>query len=159
MGKMKKEYIKISAENEMLIRNPAEIGTRLKEIRDYHELSQSAFADRIKIHQSSVALFEGGKRYLRDIYVKLICDEFDCSQDWLLYGVGTMLKKHDELTIEEYAEKYSLSPTDRDVIVNYMELSDREKKVCMRVFVKSEKKPGTNCRPSIRPKLIFKPKQ
>ena len=140
MGKMRKEYIKISADNEMLIRNSAEIGTRMREIREYYELSQSAFADRIKIHQSSVALFEHGKRFLRDIYVKLICDEFGCSEDWLLYGVGTMMKKLDDLTIEEYAEKHSLSPTEQDVISNFMELSEREKKVSVRIFNKSRSK-------------------
>jgi transcriptional regulator with XRE-family HTH domain len=116
-------------------------GARLREVRQYYGLYQEEFAKRIKITQSTVALLENGRRFLRDIYIKLICDTFDISEEWLQYGVGKMIKqKEDRITIEEYSERYDLTPTERDVVLNFLELSERAKQESLETFIRSIKK-------------------
>ena len=117
------------------VRDSIEIGKRLRELRNHFGLKQEELADQIKVHQSSIALFESGKRYLKDIYVKLICDEFGCDRNWLLYGDGAMITGKDYISIDEYARIYKLSPLERDIVSNFMELNKETKKASFESFV------------------------
>jgi transcriptional regulator with XRE-family HTH domain len=99
-----------------------EVGKRIRQLRKFYQLKQEDFANRIKIHQSTLALFESGDRLLKEIYVKIICSEFDCNQEWLLYGKGEMIVKGKTATLEEYAKRHNLSKLEREIIKTYMEI-------------------------------------
>ena len=117
--------------------DPNGVGKRISQVRLYYGLSQQEFADRIHIHQSTVALFETGKRYLREIYTKLICDEFGVSEEWLLHGIGKMIRPAAFMSIEDYTEKYNLSPVERDIVLNFMDLTEKAKQESLETFVRS----------------------
>lgn len=118
-----------------ITRDSVEIGKRLREVRTHFGLKQEELADQIKVHQSSIALFESGKRYLKDIYVKLLCDEFGVGRDWLLYGDGPMITGKEYISIDEYARVYKLSRLERDIVSNFMELNKDTKKASFESFV------------------------
>jgi transcriptional regulator with XRE-family HTH domain len=111
-----------------------EIGKRIRHLRKYYQLKQEDFAKRIKIHQSTLALFESGDRLLKDIYVKMICNEFDCDLDWLLFGKGDMIISKKHVTLEEYAKKHDLSNLEREIIKTYMEIDKDIRKEIIGTF-------------------------
>lgn len=103
------------------------VGNRLRVLRLFLELNQNEFADRVKMTQSQIALFEAGKRYLKDLYIKVICDEFDCNEDWLIDGEGKMFKKR-KLSIEEYVSIYDLSDLESDIVLDFIDMNKEKKK-------------------------------
>lgn len=61
-----------------------ELGSKIKEIRKEHGLSQTAFANLIGVTQDSISLWEQNKRVPDTIYVYEICKKFHVSADYLL---------------------------------------------------------------------------
>jgi transcriptional regulator with XRE-family HTH domain len=96
------------------------LGNRIRQVREFNGLTQGGFADVIRIHQSTVALFEKGRRPVKDLYIKMICDEFGCDREWLSTGVGEMFKPGE--TFEKYAQEQNLSETDREIIRIFLDL-------------------------------------
>ena len=63
---------------------------RLKQIRAAVALSQSAFAGKIGISQTSLALMELGQRNITEKTRAKICSVFGVNEHWLLTGEGEM---------------------------------------------------------------------
>lgn len=63
---------------------------RIKEIRKKRNLTQQAFADRLRITRNNVAGYEAGTRNPSDAVISLICREFNVNEDWLRNGTGEM---------------------------------------------------------------------
>ena len=61
-----------------------DIGSRIKEIRKEHGLSQTTFALSIGVTQDSISLWEQNKRIPDTIYIIEICKKYDVSSDYLL---------------------------------------------------------------------------
>lgn len=57
--------------------------SRLKELREYLNLSQTELSTRIRLNQSYYSQIERGQAKLNDRIIKLICDEFNVCEDWL----------------------------------------------------------------------------
>lgn len=57
--------------------------SRLKELRESLEMSQTVFADSIELNQQTYSLYERGKRTPADVVVK-IAEKYNISTDWLL---------------------------------------------------------------------------
>lgn len=65
---------------------------RIKEIRIDANLSMRAFAGRIGISSSAVALIETGKNNPSEQTVRAICSEFKVFREWLETGEGPKYK-------------------------------------------------------------------
>lgn len=65
---------------------------RIKEIRIDANLSMRAFAERIGISSSAVALIETGKNNPSEQTVRAICSEFKVFREWLETGEGPKYK-------------------------------------------------------------------
>ncbi len=61
-----------------------DIGSRLKEIRKEHGLSQSAFATSIGVTQDSISLWERNKRIPEIAHIIKICNKYNVSADFIL---------------------------------------------------------------------------
>ena len=85
--------------------------------------------------QSQIALFELGKRYLKDLYIKVICDELDFNEDWLIDGKGKMFKKR-KLSIEEYVNIYELSDLESAIILDFIDMNQESKKESLNFILK-----------------------
>lgn len=131
-----------------------EIGDRIKLVRDEVGLNQRDFALSIKIGQSTLAMFERGKRMPKDIHIEQICAKYNIDKDWIKTGEGsmhntpienelimqaaTLLGRHD-VGFEALVETYSkLTEANREILfktgIDFFEcltakLKNQEKKV------------------------------
>lgn len=74
---------------------------RIKEIRTGANLSMRAFAERIGISSSAVALIETGKNNPSEQTIRAICSEFGIFREWLETGEGPKEKKTPSGGIEQ----------------------------------------------------------
>lgn len=74
---------------------------RIKEIRTDKNLSMRAFAEKIGISSSAVALIETGKNNPSEQTVRAICSVFGVFREWLETGEGPKYKKSPEDGIEQ----------------------------------------------------------
>ncbi len=114
---------------------------RLKMLRKALDISQREFSKRINVGASTLAMFETGKRELKDIHISAICREFNVNEKWLRTGEGTMFNEvppDDELS--QYLGEL-LKPDDKNefikkIVLTYMRLDDNGKKI-IRDFAES----------------------
>lgn len=66
------------------------IGNRVKEIRKSIDLTQMEFAKKLGVSQNSISQIENGTRNPGGALIKVICQEFGVSEDWLRTGEGEM---------------------------------------------------------------------
>jgi transcriptional regulator with XRE-family HTH domain len=95
------------------------LGDRIRQVREYFHLSQRGLANIIRITQSTVALFEKGHRPVKDLYIKMICNEYDVNYEWLSSGRGEMFPPE---TFEKYAQTENLFGIDREIVRTYLDL-------------------------------------
>ena len=73
-------------------------GKRLSMFRKHLELSQQEFADRLKVHQVTVARYETNKIKPTSEFMQKLVAVYNINANWLLTGAG-------EMFTEEYAAK------------------------------------------------------
>lgn len=69
------------------------IGERIKAVRKNAGLSQTAFAERLGATRGVITNLEGEKTELNEPFMRLICKEFNVSEEWLRTGEGDMMQK------------------------------------------------------------------
>lgn len=112
---------------------------RLKKLRSALKLSQREFSSKINVGASTLAMFETGQRELKDIHISAICREFNVNEKWLRTGEGEMfLKLPPASELGTYIGQVIQSDDDfiKKIIVNYMQLDDKSKKI-VRDFIQS----------------------
>ncbi|MCD8147990.1 MAG: helix-turn-helix domain-containing protein [Clostridiales bacterium] len=75
---------------------------RLKLVRKQTGLSQSSFAKKLGLRQSTISAIERGVRPLSQRYAKIICSTFDINEHWLYTGDGEMLIPDADQFLEVY---------------------------------------------------------
>lgn len=71
---------------------------RVKELRKFLGLSGEKFGERIRVAKSTISNIENGNRSVTEQQIKLICTEFNVSEEWLRNGVGDMFLPADRNT-------------------------------------------------------------
>lgn len=66
------------------------MGERIRELRRALHLTQQEFAHRLGIKRGALANYEVGRNEPIDAVVRLICREFQVSEEWLRTGGGEM---------------------------------------------------------------------
>lgn len=64
---------------------------RIKELRKFFGLTQTAFGDKIGITRNAVNNVENGRVDPSEIFIKSVCREFGVNENWFRYGEGEML--------------------------------------------------------------------
>ena len=106
--------------------------SRLKELREYLNLSQAELSTRIRLNQSYYSQIERGQAKLNDRIIKLICDEFNVCEDWLRGDETDMFRSSQQKEKESvgFAIFKTLSPEKQEfalsVLRNLREMQDRE---------------------------------
>ncbi len=114
----------------------AKEGNRIKELRSFLNLNQENFGERLGVTKTAISRIEKGERGLTDQMAKAICREYNVNYFWLTEGEGDMFVGVPETIIDELVEKYNLDDLDRQIITNYINLTD-EQRDAVKIFFDS----------------------
>ena len=107
---------------------------RIKEVRKYAELSQTKFAEKLKISRSAMSKLESGENTPSGQTISLICKEFNVREEWLRTGNGEMYNEKDGTFTGLLAE---LEETDdefiKSLITVYMGLDEDSKQALRKI--------------------------
>ncbi len=98
------------------------IKERLKAIRKHFRLSQGVFGESIGVSRDVISNVESGRVELKDHLVKLICSEFNISEDWLKFGNGSMFIEKENFSLDTFARQRQMSDLELDILKAYFEL-------------------------------------
>lgn len=76
-----------------------DIRDRLKYLREYLGLSQTAFGQKVGLERSSMSAIEHKQRNLTPRTIRDICREFNVNEEWLSTGQGEMFCQTEESAI------------------------------------------------------------
>lgn len=99
-------------------------------------LTQIEFAKKIKLSQSTWGMIEIGKRNLNDRHVKMICDEFNINQEWLLQGIGNMFKETSKDILSKLSKYYKLDEKSQKIIESFIEMERGERNTLITLIEK-----------------------
>ena len=68
------------------------VGSRIKELRNFLDLTQQKFADRLGIQRGIIGKYEVDVSAPSDAVISLICREFNVREAWLRDGTGEMFE-------------------------------------------------------------------
>ena len=108
---------------------------RLILIRKHFRLSQAGFGLKLGVGRGVIANIELGRTDATDLFLCHVCDIFHISKEWLLNGIGEMLRDDEEDVFEPLVEKYNLSSIDRAIMSFYATTSEEERKAISNFIV------------------------
>lgn len=104
------------------------INERIKKLRKKENLTQEEFAKKIKMSRSNYTSIETGKQKITERNIKIICEQFNVNEDWLINGTGDMFINSESQKIEEIYKENELNSFDKMFIENYIKLNKDERK-------------------------------
>ncbi|WP_313757066.1 helix-turn-helix transcriptional regulator [Tissierella sp.] len=113
----------------------SEINNRLKKLREFLELTQEEFGERINIKsRAHISALEKGTRNITDRIVNDICREFGVNEEWLRFGIGEM-RSNETSFIEAIVESLgNINPKDKAIILSYLKLDEKYKEAFRILF-------------------------
>jgi len=119
-----------------------DMNERLNLLRKELRLSQEEFGKRLGVGKSAISYLESGRSSLTDQMIKLICKEFNVSEDWIRTGNGEMRNVLEEDETARFVGEL-LFDTDnpfydiiKEVIRTYVELDPKSQDVLKMSAVK-----------------------
>ena len=109
-------------------------GERVKLLRNYLNLSQEKFGERINMKKNSISQIENGVNNLTDTVAKLMCREFNVDYFWLTEGEGEMFIDIPDTIIEEMKITYNLSDFEEKILRQYLALTEDERAVLQKMI-------------------------
>ena len=103
-----------------------EIYERIRFLRkDILKMSQEAFAERLGVSRpviKNIELNALARPEQKLSLLKLICKEFNVSEDWLLNGIGEMYIQPDTFDLNAFARSNGATDLELQIIRSYFEL-------------------------------------
>ena len=102
---------------------------RLKKIRKVlpQKTSQEKFAALLGTTRNAIASYESGKVVPSDTFIQLLCTKFNIDEHWLRTGEGEMYKNDLDAQVEAFAQKYILTPDEREIMRYFFQLAPKER--------------------------------
>ncbi|WDV46801.1 helix-turn-helix transcriptional regulator [Clostridiaceae bacterium M8S5] len=104
------------------------IQSRIKELRNILKINQETFANRIDMSRSNLANIENGTVMLTDRVKNSIIKEFKVNVEWFNTGKGVVFNDITNDLIDKLAIENSLDKIDKEIIKNFIQLTDSQKK-------------------------------
>ncbi|WP_195396362.1 helix-turn-helix transcriptional regulator [Holdemania sp. 1001302B_160321_E10] len=108
------------------------INERVRELRKELRMNQTDFGEKIALTQSHLAGIENEKRTVTDRTIKLICTEFNVSEEWLRTGKKPIfIEINDE---DKFSQAFAAASMEEDdfikaLLIEYMDLSKEDRKI------------------------------
>lgn len=101
------------------------VNARIKEIRKQLGLSQSEFARKIGLSQTSLSWLEREGSRVIDRNIHNICSTFNIREEWLREGNGEM---YHQQTVREMLDDPSIDDLDRKILKSYIEMKPEQRR-------------------------------
>lgn len=106
------------------------INHRIKSLRKYLSMNQNEFGSKIGLSQRAVSWMEKEGNTVIPQNIKIICDTFNVSEDWLLNGEGEMFRPADEPDIlDRLQQELKLTSQEMEIIRTFVELSPEQRRM------------------------------
>ena len=102
---------------------------RIKLIRKYYKLSQTAFGEQIGVTLGVIRNLETGKTTLTSPLFELFCSIYNVNPEWLKTGNGEMFVPPSESPFDEFANSLNLSDKAIKIIQGFSKLSKSEQDI------------------------------
>jgi transcriptional regulator with XRE-family HTH domain len=117
-----------------------EIYKRIRELRKNHlKMSMEAFGSRLGVSRDTINNIELNRLAKPDqkmsLY-KLICSEFNVSEEWLLNGTGPMFVQPEVFSLDDFAKEREATPLEIEAIKAYFDLDPSIRKMLVQHFKK-----------------------
>ena len=89
--------------------------------------SQEKFAVLLGTTRNAIASYESGKVIPSDTFIQLLCTKFNIDEHWLRTGEGEMYKNDLDAQVESFAQKYILTPDEREIMRYFFQLAPKER--------------------------------
>ena len=99
------------------------INSRIRQIRNTLNLTQTVFGERIGVSQNHLTGLETGKRNVSERIEKLICSEFNVNETWLRTGEGEMFNDDEKSFIQQLSEQYHLDAVGEHMLRVFLSLT------------------------------------
>ena len=102
---------------------------RLRDVRKSlpQKTSQEAFAKLLGITRTAYNKYELGLVVPSDTFIQLLCTKFNIDEHWLRTGEGEMYKNDLDAQVESFAQKYILTPDEREIMRYFFQLAPKER--------------------------------
>ncbi len=100
---------------------------RLKEIRKFINFNQSDFGLKLGVGKTAISKLEKGENNITESMIKLVCSEFNVSEEWFRYGIGEMFIANTDSIISELEQKFEMGEAFKRAVSAYLKLSARER--------------------------------
>ena len=102
---------------------------RLKKIRTALNLTQSEFAEQLRLQRNTISLLETGKRNPSERTIDDICNICNVSKEYLLNGTEPMFTQTYSDTMEQLKKEFNLDEFSFNLVHEYLKLdpAQREK--------------------------------
>jgi transcriptional regulator with XRE-family HTH domain len=96
---------------------------RVVETRHALKLSQTSFAERIKISRGYIASIEMGNRRVNDRIIKIISMTFGVNETWLKSGQGKMFDDVEDFKLNQVISIFKkLDPSFQDYVIKQLDM-------------------------------------
>jgi len=112
------------------------INQRIRELRKCLALNQKEFGEKIGMGQAGVSKLEQDGNTVIDQNIRLICDTFQISEEWLRTGKGDMKADDDDIYIKKLAARYQLPGSHAAVMEAWLTLSNDERETILALIRK-----------------------
>jgi transcriptional regulator with XRE-family HTH domain len=112
------------------------INERVKMVRKELGLNQTDFGKRIAIAQGYLTNVENGRRDVTEKTIRLICLEFNVSENWLRTGEGEMFIESDSTIVSQLSSEYGLDAFEKAMINGFLKMKP-EQRAMLKEWVKS----------------------
>lgn len=103
---------------------------RMKTLRKYLNLNQAEFGQKIGLKNGAISWMEKEGNTITKQNIKIICDTFNVSEDWLLNGEGDMFRPADEPDIlDRLQQELKLTSQEMEIIRTFVELSPEQRRM------------------------------
>ena len=100
---------------------------RLKLVRKNLNLTQEEFANILGIKRTSYASYETGRVIPSPPFIKLICNKYSISENWLVNGIGEMYITTQDNLLNQLKNKFNLSDLEYKILKSYLELDESQR--------------------------------
>ena len=106
------------------------INKRINLLRKQLGMIQQDFANKIGVQRVTISWMEKEGNTITKQNIKIICDTFNVSENWLLNGEGEMFRPADEPDIlDRLQQELKLTSQEMEIIRTFVELSPEQRRM------------------------------